>query len=220
MIAEAQCRIRADGKQRFRFYAAGGMGACIGWQALDLPIAPATQATYVTDLSPHWQGYCWSPFKVVMMPGSGCTAGSCNYTFQFGTPVYACPAGTVRGDTLERLLGRRIPLRWCADQCFTLTAPDAEAGCPGGSTTIYDDAGTHCALPAGSATLVGASGWSLPLSFVQPTMEQHEIGRLGRQERRADGRRPLHRDHGRPLRRRPRHQDHRRPRRHARLLVL
>ena len=32
----------------------------------------------------------------------------------------------------------------------------------------------HCALPAGSATLVGASGWSLPLSFVQPTMEQHE----------------------------------------------
>jgi len=70
MVVEAQCRIRADGKQRFRFYAAGGMGACIGWQALDLPIAPATQATYVTDLSPHWQGYCWSPFKVVMMPVS------------------------------------------------------------------------------------------------------------------------------------------------------
>ncbi|MBN9421561.1 MAG: conjugal transfer protein TraN [Candidatus Accumulibacter sp. 66-26] len=174
MIAEAQCRIRADGKQRFRFYAAGGMGACIGWQALDLPIAPATQATYVTDLSPHWQGYCWSPFKVVMMPGSGCTAGSCSYTFQFGTPVYACPAGTVRGDTLSGYWAGEFLSGGAADQCFTLTAPDAEAGCPGGSTTIYDDAGTHCALPAGSATLVGASGWSLPLSFVQPTMEQHE----------------------------------------------
>jgi conjugal transfer mating pair stabilization protein TraN len=40
MMAEAQCRIRADGLQRFRFYAAGGMGACIGWQALDLPTHP------------------------------------------------------------------------------------------------------------------------------------------------------------------------------------
>ncbi len=100
MVAEAQCRIRADGLQSFRFYAAGGLGACIGWQALDLPTAPAIQATYVTDLSPHWQGYCWSNFKVVMMPGSGCTAGTCNYTFQYGTPVYACPSGTVSGDAL------------------------------------------------------------------------------------------------------------------------
>jgi conjugal transfer mating pair stabilization protein TraN len=61
-----------------------------------------------------------------------------------------------------------------ADQCFTVTAPDADAGCPVGSTAIYDDSGMHCAVPAGAATLTGASGWSLPLSFVQPTMEQHE----------------------------------------------
>ena len=85
MVAEAQCQIRNDGMQRFRFYAAGGKGACIGWQTVDLPTAPATQATYVTNLAPHWEGHCWSPFTVTMMPGSGCTGGTCNYTFQFGS---------------------------------------------------------------------------------------------------------------------------------------
>ncbi|HOX60360.1 MAG TPA: conjugal transfer protein TraN, partial [Verrucomicrobiota bacterium] len=85
MVAEAQCQLRNDGLQRFRFYAAGGQGACIGWQTVDLPTAPASQATYVTNLSPHWEGHCWSPFSVTMMPGSGCTGGTCNYTFQFGS---------------------------------------------------------------------------------------------------------------------------------------
>ncbi|MFH1658315.1 MAG: type-F conjugative transfer system mating-pair stabilization protein TraN [Pseudomonadota bacterium] len=85
MVAEAQCQLRNDGLQRFRFYAAGGKGACIGWQTVDLPTAPATQATYVTNLAPHWEGHCWSPFTVNMMPGSGCTGGTCNYTFQFGS---------------------------------------------------------------------------------------------------------------------------------------
>ena len=107
MVAEAQCQLRSDGLQRFRFYAAGGQGACIGWQTVDLPTAPATQAVQVTDLSPHWEGYCWSPLQVVMMPGSGCTGGTCSYTFQF-------------------------------------------------------------------SALTEGSTWSLPLSFVQPTMEQHE----------------------------------------------
>ncbi|WP_265941858.1 type-F conjugative transfer system mating-pair stabilization protein TraN [Dechloromonas sp. A34] len=83
MVAEAQCQLRSDGLQRFRFYAAGGRGACIGWQTVDLPTTPASQATYVTNLSPHWEGSCWRPFTVNMMPGSGCTAGMCNYTFQF-----------------------------------------------------------------------------------------------------------------------------------------
>lgn len=83
MVAEVQCQLRSDGLQRFRFYAAGGRGACIGWQTVDLPTTPASQATYVTNLSPHWEGNCWSPFTVNMMPGSGCTAGMCNYTFQF-----------------------------------------------------------------------------------------------------------------------------------------
>lgn len=172
MVAEAQCRIRTDGLQQFRFYAAGGQGACIGWQALDLPTTPTTGATVVTDLSPHWQGYCWSPFKVVMMAGSGCTNGHCSYTFQYGTPVYTCPAGTVNGNALWG--GGLFGFGGSADQCFTVTAPDFENGCPAGSTPIYGDNGTQCAIPAGSATLIGASGWNLPLSFLQPTMVQHE----------------------------------------------
>jgi len=172
MVAEAQCRIRTDGLQQFRFYAAGGQGACIGWQALELPTAPATAATFVADLSPHWQGYCWSPFKVVMMPGSGCTNGNCNYTFQYGAPVYNCPAGTVNGNALWG--GGLFGFGGSADQCFTVTAPDFENGCPASSTPIYGDNGTQCAVPAGSAPLVGASGWTLPLSFLQPTMVQHE----------------------------------------------
>lgn len=85
MVAEAQCQLRSDGLQRFRFYAAGGKGACIGWQTVDLPTTPASQATYVTNLAPHWEGHCWSPFSVTMMPGSGCRGGTCNYTFQFGS---------------------------------------------------------------------------------------------------------------------------------------
>ena len=85
MVAEAQCQLRSDGLQRFRFYAAGGQGACIGWQTVDLPTTPASQATYVTNLAPHWEGHCWSPFQVVMAAGSGCTSGTCNYTFQFGS---------------------------------------------------------------------------------------------------------------------------------------
>ena len=171
MVAEAQCHVRADGLQSFHFYAAGGRGACIGWQTLDLPTTPATQAAFVTDLSPHWEGYCWSPFKVVMMPGSGCTGGNCSYTFQFGTPVYACPTGTVRGDSL---IGYWYTSVATADQCFTVTPPNADTSCAVGSVMIFDYTGMHCATPAGSATLSGATGWTLPLSFVQPGSEHSE----------------------------------------------
>ncbi|MDF3833066.1 type-F conjugative transfer system mating-pair stabilization protein TraN, partial [Cupriavidus basilensis] len=175
MVTEAQCRIRADGLQRLRFYAAGGRGACIGWQTLDLPIAPSTAATFVTDLSPHWSGYCWSPFKVVMMPGSGCTAGNCNYSFQFGTPIYTCPAGTARGDTINSYWGGGDYITpGPADQCFTLEAPVNDLGCPNGSTIVLDDSGMRCAVPAGPGTLTGAAGWTVPLSFTQPTMLQKE----------------------------------------------
>jgi len=172
MVAEAQCRIRADGLQQFRFYAAGGMGACIGWQALELPTASATSTTFVADLSPHWQGHCWSPFKVVMMPGSGCTNGHCNYTFQYGTPIYSCPAGTVNGNTLTA--GDGWFFLGTSDQCFALSNPDPENGCTAGGIAISTDAGTRCATLAGSATLTGASGWTLPLSFVQPTLLPQE----------------------------------------------
>lgn len=172
MVAEAQCRIRADGLQRLRFYAAGGQGACIGWQALDLPTTPPSQAALVTNLSPHWQGYCWSPFQVVMMPGSGCTDGNCAYTFQYGTPVYACPAGSVPGNTLS--FGDGGGTLGGADECFVISQPDPDNGCTAGGSAVYLDAGMRCAMPGGSATLTGAAGWTLPLSFRQPTMDQHE----------------------------------------------
>ena len=174
MVTDAQCRIRADGLQSFRFYASGGMGACIGWQTLDLPTTPATQASFVTNLSPHWQGYCWSPFQVVMMPGSGCSSGNCNYSFQFGTPKTACPTGTVAGDTLSGSWGGADIIAGPADQCFTLAVTDPVTGCALGSTLVLDATGSHCASPAGAPMLVGAVGWTLPLSFVQPTMSQHE----------------------------------------------
>ena len=172
MVAEAQCRIRADGLQHFRFYAAGGQGACIGWQVLDLPTTPSSQAAFVTNLSPHWQGYCWSPFQVVMMPGSGCIDGNCAYTFQYGTPVYACPAGSVPGNTLS--LGDGGGTLGGADECFVISQPDPDNGCTAGGSAVYLDVGMRCAMPGGSATLTGAAGWTLPLSFRQPTMDQHE----------------------------------------------
>jgi conjugal transfer mating pair stabilization protein TraN len=174
MVAEAQCRLQPDGTQRFRFYAAGGHGACIDWQTVDLPGTPSTSAVGVADLSPHWSGSCWSPFKVVAMPGSGCSAGTCNYAFQFGTPTYSCPAGTVPGNTLSGLWGGDVPTFGPAEQCFAVSEPDPELGCIPGATPVYDDIGMHCALPAGDATMTGAAGWSLPLTYAQPGMNQIE----------------------------------------------
>jgi conjugal transfer mating pair stabilization protein TraN len=174
MVAQAQCRIRTDQQQQFRFYAAGGNGACIGWQSLELPITPSTQPIFVADLSPHWGGHCWRPFKVVMMPGSGCTSGSCHYNFQFGTPVYACPSGTVRGDQLQAYWSSRIQSAGPADRCFTLTTPRGRMGCGNGTPVTVSRSETKCAQATGSAILVGASGWTVPLAFQQPTMNQIE----------------------------------------------
>jgi conjugal transfer mating pair stabilization protein TraN len=174
MVADAQCRIRADGLQHFRFYAAGSHGGCIGWQEVDLPSTITSEPLFVTDLSPHWSGSCWSPFKVVMMPGSGCTTGNCSYQFQFGTPVYGCPAGTVPGDLLTGYWGGESPMAGPSDQCYALSPPDPELACPAGTERVYDNAGTHCAMPTGGAVLLGASGWTMPMSFQQPTMNQVE----------------------------------------------
>ena len=176
MYAQAQCRIRTDDLQRFRFYAAGGQGACIGWQTLDLPITPAANASFVTDLSPHWQGYCWRPFKVVMTPGSGCVGGRCYYNFQFGTPVYACPAGSVRGDQLSAYWNSygRTASAGPSGQCFSVTSSSRAGGCPRGARVVFSKNGYQCAMPAGPAQLVGAAGWSIPLSFTRPTMTHTE----------------------------------------------
>jgi conjugal transfer mating pair stabilization protein TraN len=175
MVADAQCRIRADGLQHFRFYAAGGHGGCIGWQEVDLPTTGITTARFVAELSPHWSGSCWSPFNVVAMPGSGCTAGNCSYQFQFGPPAYACGTGSVSGDSLIGYWGGSDqPMPGPADQCYTLAGPDPEGICPPGTEAVDAGTGRQCATPVAAATLVGASGWTLPLSFQQPTMNQLE----------------------------------------------
>ena len=175
MYAQAQCRITTDGRLRFQFYAHGGNGACVDWQPMWLPKATLTQPMVVTDLSPHWSGYCWSPFKVVAMPGSGCTGGNCSYNFQYGTPVYACPPGQVTGDQL--MVGSSGD-GWAPGDpavCYS-TTPPVPAGdgdsCPPGTTLTTDLSGAFvCAATTGPARVVGASGWTLPLSFQEPHMD-------------------------------------------------
>lgn len=174
MVADAQCRIRTDGIQRFRFYAAGSHGGCIGWQEVDLPSSIAAAPQLATNLSPHWSGACWSPFAVVLMPGSGCTAGNCRYQFQFGAPVYSCPTGAVLGNTLFGLWGGGEPQAGPSDQCYALVPIDPDLGCPPGSERVSGDGLTFCATSAGAATLSGASGWTMAMAFQQPTMNPVE----------------------------------------------
>lgn len=175
MYAQAQCRPTTDGRLRFQFYAHGGEGACIDWQPVWLPKATLSEPLVVTDLSPHWSGFCWSPFKVVAMPGSGCSGGNCSYSFQMGTPVYACPAGQVAGDQL--MLGSigDTPTPGDPAMCYSASAPvttgDGDS-CPPSTVRTTDLSGTPlCAEATGPGKVVGASGWTLPLSFQEPRME-------------------------------------------------
>ena len=88
MQVEAYCDpARTDGRQAFRFYAHGGEGACIGWQAVDLPSAGVPNFQVLASLSPHWEGSCWRSFYVAVAPSAGCAGGTCTYTFKFGTPT-------------------------------------------------------------------------------------------------------------------------------------
>jgi conjugal transfer mating pair stabilization protein TraN len=168
MIAEAQCRIDEQ-TQRLRFHAAGSKGACIDWQTLELSTTLNTQPEFVTDLSPHWENHCWSPFKVVRMPGSGCLGGQCRYEFQFGTPRYACPPGAVPGDTLSGAFGAQTVTSGPADPCFVLTPPDAN-GCAPSAVPIVSDTALRCATPTDPGRLIGADGWTVPLTYAQPTL--------------------------------------------------
>ena len=179
MYAQAQCRISTDGRHRFQFYAAGSRGACTDWQAVWLPSAPLAEPLVVTDLSPNWLGSCWSPFKVVAMPGSGCTSGACNYIFQFGTPIHSCPAGSVQGDQLLLDSGVGSPMPGPADQCYRTEEPtfdwNGAMSCPPGMIPTTDLTGVAvCFAAAGPAKVVGASGWTLPLSFQEPRTEVTE----------------------------------------------
>lgn len=174
MHAQAQCRIGTDDRQRFQFHALGD-GACTGWQAAWLPKTPISEATEVTDLSPRFAGRCQSPFKVIAMPGSGCTGGACNYTFQFGTPVYECPAGAVPGDRIYVGWSGDTPMLGAPNVCYSSTRPpsggDLTSDCPAGTLWLADVDGEYaCVREIGPGRLTGASGWTLPLSFEEPHM--------------------------------------------------
>ncbi|MEF8736243.1 MAG: type-F conjugative transfer system mating-pair stabilization protein TraN [Candidatus Accumulibacter necessarius] len=174
MIAEAQCRIRADGLQRFRFYAAGGMGACIGWQALDLPTAPATQADLRHRPVAPLAGLLLEPLQGRHDAGLGLHRRE----LQLHLPVRHAGLCLPRRDGARRYLSGY----WAAYSSPVVRPTNASRSPPpmpmraarSAARRSTTTAGMHCAVPAGTATLVGASGWSLPLSFVQPTMEQHE----------------------------------------------
>lgn len=180
MSVEAQCRIRDDGLQRFRFDARGQSGSCVPTQTLDLPTEVSTASSVVTALSPHWSHQCQSPFVVVMQPGSGCTSGRCTYRFDFGTPRYDCPAGQVTGDTLVTNWGEWVApgsATAAPDRCFALSAFDPETGCQPGHQMVQRNGLLTCAVDAGPATVTGAVGWTLPLSFDQPAMVVQEHDR-------------------------------------------
>ncbi len=171
MYAQAYCEpMRADGLQRFRVFATGENSSCIPWQTLDLSTNVNASPQILTDLSPHWNGYCWNPFKVVLAAGSGCSGTACNYTFQFGTPVYACPSGQKLGD---KLFVASSPLG-AANACFSVTQ-DSGLGCTTPAISALDAANNPvCAQAAGPAAIQGVNGWTLPLSFTKPGMTHEE----------------------------------------------
>lgn len=172
MYARVTCRV--DGPLRFQFYAHGSDGACMDWQSAALPRGTLSEPLVVADLSPHWGGSCWSPFKVVATAGSGCSGGHCNFSFQFGTPVYGCRAGETVGDQL--MLGGTPDSPAPGDPafCYSTSTPisaDAGLSCPPPSVLTVDTVGNSvCAERQGYSRIIGASGWTLPMSFAEPRL--------------------------------------------------
>ena len=179
IYAQAQCRITTDGRLRFQFYAHGSEGACIDWQPVWLSKTPFSEPLDVTDLSPHWSGYCWSPFKVVGMPGSGCSGGSCNYNFEIGDPIYGCLPRRTTGDHYM-FFGDEGPVPGDPKLCYwveTATrSPDRPGVCPiGYQLSLTLDGSPVCTRFDRPIQVIGAKGWKLPLSFPEPRMDISEI---------------------------------------------
>lgn len=74
----------AAGNMKFRAYAAGGKGACIGWQEFNINIGVGNGEVNVARLSPHWGGRCRDTF--VYQSGAACASGKCTRTFRFDAP--------------------------------------------------------------------------------------------------------------------------------------
>lgn len=164
MEAQAYCEDVSSGHIHVRVYAAGGAGACTGWQTVQLSLTAATQTTKIAELSPNWSGGCWNT-GVYLAVGSGCNGDSCSYTFGFDpsiwfndSPTYSCPSGeTLAGQscyTDTTMQNKNSP---CAGTVITSTT----TGGWGGTFTTYT-----CQVYDGPAN--PSFTYTLTLNFTKP----------------------------------------------------
>lgn len=177
MQVKAYCDLSGTGLT-FRVHAFGGNGSCIGEQQVSTT-RDVTSQTILTDLAPHWGGYCQYG-KVAVNAGSKCTNGTCNFSFNFGYPNYVCEAGRAQGHliTLDDGNGNFFPVG-TDDQCFVVNPPgtitDGEGNVtlscqvPGG--ILAGLGGNYVCAQTGSpvaATITGVGGYTIPISFTEP----------------------------------------------------
>ena len=170
IYVSAVCELDSS-KLTFKTYAYGLRGGCIGEQTFST-VRNVTSDTYATSLAPNWLGGCMD-VTLVTKAGSTCTAGTCNFTFQFGAPILACPAGTTSGDNFFFNTGYSTQ-PGSPSVCYVSSAPivDAYSGaqtCTGGGTIAFTWGGNAICVDAGvPATQTGAAGPQMSLSFVEP----------------------------------------------------
>jgi len=155
----------------FKTSARGLRGGCIGEQTFSTP-RDVTSDTYAADLAPHWRGGC-RDITVVTKAGSKCTNGTCKFTWQFGSPTVACPAGRTSGDSFFFSNGYSITpgdAAVCYVQSPAVIDPSSGiAVCQGGLTAAQTGGGNTVCLDAGvPATMTGVSGPQMSLSFREP----------------------------------------------------
>lgn len=163
MIAEAYCVPGLQDRLRFVLHALGPGGACISPQTVDLPTTVGLAPGIVTNLSPNWDGRCWSPFAVVVAPQSGCSDGQCHYVFRFGSQPSGCTPGGGRDDPSDPILVAQQcppdatpvgPTGWEIALSFPHPAAQAE-------TDIWTDqgslleAGGRCSIPTAERCVDG-----------------------------------------------------------------
>lgn len=156
----------------FKVDAWGGDGQCVGEQTVTTARSISTQ-TILTDLSPHWSGYCQVK-KVAVEPGSTCSNGTCNFQFTFGDPNYTCGPGTTIGSSLNWVDGDGNNYYGDAATCYATQAPNVTVTIDG--TVISCDPGFQlansqsvCFNTSGTpASVASVSGTGVAISFPEP----------------------------------------------------
>src|SRR5258706_202807 len=178
VYANALCDpYRTDDAITFSFYAAGGLGACIGWQTVTLSAQPASVPSTVAWLAPHWSGNCQYGTQVVELAGSGCVGDTCSYNFQFGFPYTTCPAGETQGDQLYAWVDTGDGNGYwmvvgTSGQCYTTAAPLSSAA----TVTPVDPVTYACPAGATGPTVDASGNWvctSCPAGASGPTTDPY-----------------------------------------------